>query len=302
MWARCSRSSAAPVPNVAAALDGTPVIAWSAGAMALTDRIGLFHHRAPQGPGHPEVRGSGLSMVRRHAVLLPHARARLLLDVAADGRPGPQVRPGPLRAAGDRHPSRSGLRRQLAAGDTGPRRRWPRRQRCRMTAVGPPVAAPPTAGSRKLAINRLRDRKPLDEATVDRFLARHQVPIIEGPRCTFLYRGEADEVFLVHRVFGLPDRLPLRRLHGTGLWHLVLELPEGSRVEYQLQVVRGGQSERINDPLNPNLVPQPGGQTRRCATQPGTRYLTGPCPIRTRGRGRWWTWWCRAARCAGTPR
>ena len=67
--------------NVAAALDGTPVIAWSAGAMALTDRIVLFHDRAPQGPGHPEVWGSGLSMVR-DAVLLPHARARLLLDDA----------------------------------------------------------------------------------------------------------------------------------------------------------------------------------------------------------------------------
>jgi hypothetical protein len=55
------------------------VIAWSAGAMALTDRIVLFHDRAPQGPGHPEVWGSGLSVVR-DVVLLPHARARLLLD------------------------------------------------------------------------------------------------------------------------------------------------------------------------------------------------------------------------------
>jgi hypothetical protein len=58
---------------------GWPVIAWSAGAMGLTDRIVLFHDRAPQGPGHPEVYASGLSVVR-DAVLLPHARARLLLD------------------------------------------------------------------------------------------------------------------------------------------------------------------------------------------------------------------------------
>jgi hypothetical protein len=65
--------------NVAAALNGAPVIAWSAGAMALTDRIVLFHDRAPQGPGHPEVWASGLSVVR-DVVLLPHARARLLLD------------------------------------------------------------------------------------------------------------------------------------------------------------------------------------------------------------------------------
>jgi hypothetical protein len=66
--------------NVAASVD-SPVIAWSAGAMALTDRIVLFHDRSPQGPGHPEVYGSGLSLLR-DVVLLPHARARLLLDDA----------------------------------------------------------------------------------------------------------------------------------------------------------------------------------------------------------------------------
>ena len=64
--------------NVAAALD-SPVIAWSAGAMALADRIVLFGDRSAHGPGHPEVYGSGLSVVR-DVVLLPHARARLLLD------------------------------------------------------------------------------------------------------------------------------------------------------------------------------------------------------------------------------
>ena len=61
---------------------GAPVIAWSAGAMALTDRIVLFGDRSPQGPGHPEVYGAGLSVLR-DVVLLPHARARLLLDQVA---------------------------------------------------------------------------------------------------------------------------------------------------------------------------------------------------------------------------
>ena len=46
--------------------------------MALADRIVLFHDRAPQGPGHPELYGSGLSLLRG-IVPLPHARARLLL-------------------------------------------------------------------------------------------------------------------------------------------------------------------------------------------------------------------------------
>ena len=69
--------------NVAAAVPArSTVIAWSAGAMALADRIVLFHDRSPQGPGHAEVYGNGLSLVR-DVVLLPHARARLLLDDAA---------------------------------------------------------------------------------------------------------------------------------------------------------------------------------------------------------------------------
>jgi len=64
--------------NVAASLR-SPVIAWSAGAMALAERIVLFHDRSARGPGHPEVFGSGLSLLRG-VVPLPHARARLLLD------------------------------------------------------------------------------------------------------------------------------------------------------------------------------------------------------------------------------
>ena len=68
--------------NVAASLPpSAAVIAWSAGAMALTDRIVLFGDRSAHGPGHPEVYGSGLSVVR-DVVLLPHAKARLLLDDA----------------------------------------------------------------------------------------------------------------------------------------------------------------------------------------------------------------------------
>jgi enterochelin esterase family protein len=119
--------------------------------------------------------------------------------------------------------------------------------------------------TRKLAINRLRDRRPLDNAAVDRFLARHpEVPLVEGSRCTFLYRGEADEVFLAQRIVGLPELLPLRRLRGTDLWYLVLELPEGSRVNYQLEVRRNGHVERINDPLNEKLSYSPVGVSSVC--------------------------------------
>ena len=127
-----------------------------------------------------------------------------------------------------------------------------------MTTVSGPAV------SRKLAINRLRERRPLEPAVVNRFLARHEVPIVEGARCTFLYRGEADEVRLMHRIFGLPERIPLRRLHGADLWYVVVELPEGSRIEYQLEVSRGEQRERINDPLNPRLAHSPLGSSSVC--------------------------------------
>jgi enterochelin esterase-like enzyme len=120
------------------------------------------------------------------------------------------------------------------------------------------------AVSRKLAITRLRDRRPQDPAVIDRFLARHDVPIVEGARCTFLYRGQADQVGIVHRVVGLPDRIPLRRLHLTDLWYVVLELPAGSRIEYQLEVTDGGRHERINDPLNPRLAHSPMGSSSVC--------------------------------------
>ena len=48
--------------NVAPVLR-SPVIAWSAGAMALTGRVVLFNDRAPQGPGRPEVYHAGLSVL-----------------------------------------------------------------------------------------------------------------------------------------------------------------------------------------------------------------------------------------------
>jgi hypothetical protein len=56
-----------------------PLVAWSAGAMALSEVIVLFADRAPQGNGHPEIYRAGLGVVRR-LVPLPHARRRLLLS------------------------------------------------------------------------------------------------------------------------------------------------------------------------------------------------------------------------------
>ncbi len=54
------------------------VIAWSAGAMALGQRIVLFHDSPPQGFGNAEVWGPGLGLFSRF-LPFPHARTRLLV-------------------------------------------------------------------------------------------------------------------------------------------------------------------------------------------------------------------------------
>lgn len=56
-----------------------PVVAWSAGAMALASRVVLFHDSPPWGPGHAEVGEVGLGLIPG-VVPLPDASRRLRLD------------------------------------------------------------------------------------------------------------------------------------------------------------------------------------------------------------------------------
>lgn len=116
----------------------------------------------------------------------------------------------------------------------------------------------------KLAINRLREHRQLDDAAIERFLTRHEFPIVEGSRCTFAAWVQADAVYLRHRVVGLPDDLPLRRIEGTDLWYVVVEIPAESRVEYQFEVRRGDEWERFNDPRNPRIARSPVGDSSVC--------------------------------------
>lgn len=118
---------------------------------------------------------------------------------------------------------------------------------------------------RRLAINRLRDKAPLTPEIIDAFVVKHGSPIIEGERASFLFRGEADDVWVRHRVVGLPDPLPMKRLPHTDLWAATTDLPAGSRVEYQLETRRGEAYERFNDPLNPRVAHSPVGSSSVCA-------------------------------------
>lgn len=65
--------------GVAGRVAGRTVFAWSAGAMAIAERVVLFHHFPPQGYGNTEVLENGLALARG-VVPLPHARRRLALD------------------------------------------------------------------------------------------------------------------------------------------------------------------------------------------------------------------------------
>jgi len=116
----------------------------------------------------------------------------------------------------------------------------------------------------RLAIHELLHRGAIPGEEIDRFMDGRSFPLAEGPHVTFLWRGHADAVRLQHWIYGLPSSQPFRRVDGTDLWYLVTELPPGSRVEYKLEIVRGGLHELIQDPLNPNLAQDPFGANSVC--------------------------------------
>ncbi|MEO5617991.1 MAG: Type 1 glutamine amidotransferase-like domain-containing protein [Candidatus Eisenbacteria bacterium] len=65
--------------GIASLLGGRAVFAWSAGAMAISERVVLFHDMPMHGAGWPEVLDEGLAVVKG-VVPLPHAHRRLKLD------------------------------------------------------------------------------------------------------------------------------------------------------------------------------------------------------------------------------
>ena len=100
---------------------------------------------------------------------------------------------------------------------------------------------------------------PRTPEVIDEFFAAHTFPIVDGTTISFVFRGDADRVHLKHWVYGLPSSQPLQRIDGTNVWHRSLSLPPASRVEYKFEVVRGGQGEWLQDPLNANLARDPFG-------------------------------------------
>ena len=65
--------------DLSSVLAGRAVVGWSAGAMALTERVVLFHDDAPQGRVARELLGPGLGRAKK-VVALPEPERRLSLD------------------------------------------------------------------------------------------------------------------------------------------------------------------------------------------------------------------------------
>ena len=130
----------------------------------------------------------------------------------------------------------------------------------RLVGSGPHAEARPRVeipeGS--AAAELLAHGPPSSEA-IDAFLTNHEFPIVEGRHCTFVFRGEADEVRLRHWIYGLETARPFVRVPDTDLWLHVMEIPPGSRVEYKLEVTSGRDTRLIEDPLNDQRAHDPFG-------------------------------------------
>jgi enterochelin esterase family protein len=110
----------------------------------------------------------------------------------------------------------------------------------------------------RLAIEELL-AEPVTPERIDAFLATGRFPRVEGQSATFVWRGEAEAVHLRHWIYGLESSNDLARVPETDLWHLTLEVPRRSRVEYKFEVHQNGGSRWIEDPLNPNRARDPFG-------------------------------------------
>jgi enterochelin esterase-like enzyme len=103
-----------------------------------------------------------------------------------------------------------------------------------------------------------------DEQAIDEHLKGRTFPLVDGLRVTFVYRGEADAVNLRHWIFGLESSQPFERIEATQVWHLTIDLPERSRVEYKIEHVSGENRKWLMDPLNPRIAHDPYGANSVC--------------------------------------
>ena len=96
-------------------------------------------------------------------------------------------------------------------------------------------------------------------AELDRWFDSQSIPHVDGRSVTFAFHGQVDSIHLRHWIFGLPSSQAFTRIPGTRLWHLSMQLPENSRMEYKLEIARGAARQLVHDPLNPAQAHDPFG-------------------------------------------
>ncbi len=115
-----------------------------------------------------------------------------------------------------------------------------------------------------LALRRLLRKGDPSNEEIDAFIAESEFPLVDENDVTFVFRGEAEAVYLRCWISGLDAAQPFQKLGETGLWAATIELPRGSRIEYKFDVVRNGHGELILDPLNPVIARDPFGANSVC--------------------------------------
>ena len=115
-----------------------------------------------------------------------------------------------------------------------------------------------------LALRRLLRKGDPSPEEVDAFVAESEFPLVDENNITFVFRGDADAVYLRCWISGLDAAQPFQSLGETDLWAATIELPKGSRIEYKFDVVRNGHGELILDPLNPVIARDPFGANSVC--------------------------------------
>jgi hypothetical protein len=89
-------------------------------------------------------------------------------------------------------------------------------------------------GTCRLAINQFQQWDAVEEWRWTVFLASHEVPIVEVATAHFCSGAEPARSDLANGFLGLPSRLLMRRMPATTSSLVVLKVPEGSRINYQI--------------------------------------------------------------------
>jgi enterochelin esterase family protein len=108
--------------------------------------------------------------------------------------------------------------------------------------------------------------QPLTATRLEQFIGTHEFPLVQPGWATFVWTGEATQVFLLRWIHGGVERTPFANVLGTPLWFLHLPVTDGGRFEYKLGVEQDGHEQWVLDPMNTARAGDPFGENSVCRT------------------------------------